>query len=422
MIRVRVTATGAVAPPGVASSAQTATVISFGGGGTHAHDGRGHRVLPVEPLLQRRPGNVIEVPELATSNLLVSGNPDAVLPLGDLQYENGTLSEFLASYDLLGPLNDRREDVPVSGNHEYNTSGGAGYYQYWRQKTGQDKAHQATNGYYSFELGAWHIVVLNSNCSAVGGCGSTSPQVQWLRADLQAHPTQCTLAAWHHPLFNGTKDATIKTNGAFKPLWDALYQRGAEIVLNGHVHHYQRFAPMNPSGASDPTNGIREFIVGTGGIEKGGSSFVVGTLQATAKTYGVLKLTLPGATPGSSPPQPVSLSPTPGRAPVTEPRALPRELGKRPLDLRVRVLEVGELAGQVVVVGGHVEMAVAAEVEGDDLLLPDALHASASSMAPRIAWAASGAGMIALGPREGQRRLEDGVLRGRPPPRSARAS
>ena len=231
--------------------------------------------------------------QLATSDLLLSGNPDAVLPLGDLQYENATLSEFLGSYDLSwGRAPIAAKTYPVAGNHEYQTSGGAGYYQYWQQKTGQDKAHQATNGYYSFELGAWHIVVLNSNCSAAGGCGSTSPQVQWLQADLQAHPTQCTLAAWHHPLFNGTKNATIKTNGAFKPLWDVLYQRGAEIVLNGHVHHYERFAPMNPSGASDPTNGIREFIVGTGGIEKGGSSFVVGTLQATAKTYGVLKLTL----------------------------------------------------------------------------------------------------------------------------------
>jgi hypothetical protein len=293
-IRVTVTATGAVAPPGVASSAQTATVISFGGGGTRTLMTAGDIACsPSSSSFNGGQGTSSKCRQLATSNLLLSGNPDAVLPLGDLQYENGTLSEFLASYDLSwGRSTIAAKTYPVSGNHEYNTSGGAGYYQYWKQKTGQDQAHQATNGYYSFELGAWHIVVLNSNCSAVGGCGSTSPQVQWLRADLQAHPTQCTLAAWHHPLFNGTKDATIKTNGAFKPLWDALYQRGAEIVLNGHVHHYQRFAPMNPSGASDPTNGIREFIVGTGGIEKGGSSFVVGTLQATAKTYGVLKLTL----------------------------------------------------------------------------------------------------------------------------------
>ena len=127
--------------------------------------------------------------QLATSDLLLSGNPDAVLPLGDLQYENATLSDFLGSYDLSwGTRTIAAKTYPVSGNHEYQTSGGAGYYQYWQQKTGQDKAHQATNGYYSFELGAWHIVVLNSNCSAAGGCGSTSPQVQWLRADLQASP------------------------------------------------------------------------------------------------------------------------------------------------------------------------------------------------------------------------------------------
>jgi hypothetical protein len=229
----------------------------------------------------------------ATSDLLLAGNPDAILPLGDLQYENAKLTDFWASYDISwgrAPLTAKT--YPVTGNHEYQTSGASGYYQYWQQKTGQDAGHQATNGYYSVEVGAWHIVVLNSNCSAAGGCGATSPQVQWLQADLQAHPAQCTLAAWHHPLFNGTKNATIKTNSAFKPLWDVLYQRGAEIVLNGHVHHYERFAPQTPGGISDSVNGIREFIVGTGGIEKGGSAFVVGTLQATAKTYGVLKLTL----------------------------------------------------------------------------------------------------------------------------------
>ncbi len=329
------------------------------------------------------------MPEKATSDLLLAGNPDAILPLGDLQYENAKLTDFWASYDISwgrAPL--AAKTYPVAGNHEYQTSGAAGYYQYWQQKTGQDAAHQATNGYYSFDLGAWHVVVLNSNCSAAGGCGATSPQVQWLQADLQAHPTQCTLAAWHHPLFNGTKNATIKTNSAFKPLWDVLYQRGAEIVLNGHVHHYERFAPIDAlrrlgSGQRHPGVHRRDRRYREGRLVASS----VGRSRPTAKTYGVLKLTLRCRELRLAVPPRcrrvvhrrrvghLSLTGR-RRRPATPAGRAARRAPARSTSVG-RVLEVRELAGQVVVVGGHVEMAVPAEVEGDHLLLARLLAAPA---------------------------------------------
>ena len=123
------------------------------------------------------------------------------------------------------------------------TSGATGYFGYFGAAAGD-----ATKGYYSYELGSWHIVVLNSNCSQVGGCGAGSPQEQWLRADLAAHPTSCTLAYWHHPRFSfGNYSNDPRTQA----LWQALYEAGAEIVLSGHDHNYQRYAPQTPSGTRD---------------------------------------------------------------------------------------------------------------------------------------------------------------------------
>jgi hypothetical protein len=219
----------------------------------------------------------------AVSDLLVGTNLTAVLTLGDNQYEDGALTKFQQSFD---PSWGRVKNIihPAAGNHEYQTAGASGYYQYFGAAAGDP-----TKGYYSYDIGTWHIIALNSNCSQVGGCGMGSPQEQWLKADLSAHPNACTLAYWHHPRFSSGDHGNHSSYDAF---WKALYAANVEVVLNGHDHDYERFAPQNPSGAADP-NGIQEFVVGTGG--KNHYSF--GTIQPNSlvrnsDTYGVLKLTL----------------------------------------------------------------------------------------------------------------------------------
>ena len=142
------------------------------------------------------------------------------------------------------------------GNHDYYTPLAEGYYNYFGAAAGDP-----TKGYYSFNLGAWHIVMLNSNCAQVGGCDAGSPQERWLKADLAAHPARCTLAVWHEPLFiSGDKNADFT-----RPFWQDLYNAGAEIVVSGHQHQYERFAPQDAKGRLDLSRGLREFVVGTGG-------------------------------------------------------------------------------------------------------------------------------------------------------------
>ena len=173
----------------------------------------------------------------------------------------------------------------MPGNHEYLTRAANGYFSYFGAAAGDP-----ATGYYSFDVGAWHVVALNSNCSAVGGCASGSPQERWLRADLAAHPAACTLAYWHHPRFSSGEHGNEPAYDAF---WRDLYAAGADVVLNGHDHDYERFAPQDPSGGSDLARGVREFVVGTGG--KNHYRFL--TLQPNsqvrdATTFGVLELTL----------------------------------------------------------------------------------------------------------------------------------
>lgn len=220
---------------------------------------------------------------LATSNMILGMNPDAVLALGDNQYEQGTFSQFMNSYDLswgrLKPITR-----PAVGNHEYITANAAGHFQYFGTAAGDP-----TKGYYSFNLGNWHIIALNSNCSKVGGCGATSPQVAWLNADLAANSAACTLAYWHHPRFSS---GAIGGNTAYTAFWNALQNAGAEIVLVSHDHNYERFAPQNSSGVADP-NGIREFVVGTGGKNWTNIPTVQPNSEVRqANVYGVLKLIL----------------------------------------------------------------------------------------------------------------------------------
>ena len=191
------------------------------------------------------------------------GVADLVLPLGDLQYESGAIGPG-SSYDLTW---GRAKGItrPTVGNHDYGNLGA--YFAYWGSSAGV-----AGKGWYSFDIGAWHVVVLNSNCTQVG-CGAGSEQEQWLRADLAASGAACTVATMHHPRFSsGSRHGN---NTAVTPLWQALYDAGVEVVLAGHDHHYERFGEQTPAGAAEPGRGVRQFVVGVGGKESRG----IGTQQ-----------------------------------------------------------------------------------------------------------------------------------------------
>jgi hypothetical protein len=217
---------------------------------------------------------------------LVEGIEGTVLTLGDNAYPDGTAQDFSECYDpSWGQFKARTRPAP--GNHEYETPGASAYFDYFGKAAGDpDK------GYYSYELGSWHIVVLNSNCG-VGEirCAPGSLQGLWLKEDLAANDEQkCTLAYFHHPLF---------TSGSYRPgiervesLWEILYAAGVDVVLNGHDHNYQRFAPQDPEGRADPEEGIRQFVVGTGGRSQYQISRPIDNTEVyNDDTFGVLKLT-----------------------------------------------------------------------------------------------------------------------------------
>ena len=233
--------------------------------------------------------------QMQTSDLLVAANPDAVLLLGDVQYECGEASDFISFYD---PSWGRVKSItrPSVGNHEYRTSTVPGedcfrnppnaqaYFDYFGAAAGQ-----VGQGYYSFDLGAWHLIALNSNCSKVGGCGVGSPQWDWLQNDLAAHPNSCTMAYWHAPLYSSGGRATTAT----KALYQALFDANADLVLTGHDHTYERFAPQNANTQVDNVRGIRQFVVGTGGRNL--TSWGIPAANSEVKnntTFGVLQLTL----------------------------------------------------------------------------------------------------------------------------------
>ena len=196
----------------------------------------------------------------ATDDLLAGA--DAVLLLGDLQYFQGTLDNFSAAYDpTWGQY--AANSYPAAGNHEYDDpAGGArGYFEYWSSKARPTGG--AGSGYYSFDLGAWRLISLNSSCSQVP-CAEGSPQNDFLEQELASTTQPCIAAYWHHPLFNSGATHGASAPAGAKAFWDDLYAAGADIVLNGHEHNYQRYAKQEPAGVAAP-NGIREFVVGTGG-------------------------------------------------------------------------------------------------------------------------------------------------------------
>ena len=218
----------------------------------------------------------------ATAKLLDAIPEGNVYNLGDDAYNNGTDAEFACYHATWGRHKGRTK--PSAGNHEYNTSGATGYYKYFGAAAGDP-----TKGYYSFNLGLWHIIVLNSNITRSTG----SAQDTWLAADLAAHPNQCTLSYWHHPLYSSGSSAGGQSIASMKPFWDRLYAAHADLVLNGHRHFYDRMAPMKPDGTADPVNGIREIVAGMGGIGGGNVSGAFPTSEVrNGSTFGVLKLYL----------------------------------------------------------------------------------------------------------------------------------
>lgn len=191
-----------------------------------------------------------------TAALVTASGASRVLALGDLQYSAGSLNDFQTGYDLTwGDF--RSMTLPVPGNHEYGTANAAGYYAYWGAQAGDP-----TKGYYAERIGSWLIVALNSNCAQIGGCERSSAQGQWLQAQLSASDAPCTLAMWHHPRFSSGLHGDAS---AVAPLWEILQEHDAELVLSGHDHGYERFAPMRADGTL-ADDGLDSIVIGTGGI------------------------------------------------------------------------------------------------------------------------------------------------------------
>jgi hypothetical protein len=289
----------------------TVTATNAGGSGSATSAPTGPVAAPQDPVVVSvgdiacSPGDTSNNCEQSlTASLASAQHPTAVLALGDNQYNAGLLSEFNgagaynATWGVFDPI-----VYPTPGNHEYsvyNTAAGyplagtaQGYFNYFG-------AHGALHGstaktpYYSFNLGTWHIISLDSSCGD-SGCGdvvageTTTAQTKWLQADLASHPAACTLAYWHHPRFSGSWTNDSPGTG---PLFSALYNAHADIVLGGHDHVYERFAPQGPNGVADPS-GVRQFVAGTGGE----SLFTMLTHPATLQVsdqndFGVLVLTL----------------------------------------------------------------------------------------------------------------------------------
>lgn len=216
----------------------------------------------------------------ATADLL-DGIAGTVFTLGDNVYDSGTSTEYTNCYNPTWGRHKGRT-WPTPGNHEYNTPGATGYYGYFGAAAGDP-----AKGYYSYDLGDWHIIALNSSIAH----DAASAQVTWLANDLRGSTKSCTLAYWHHPRFSS--GSGHGNDVSVQPFWDTLYAANADLILSGHDHDYERFAPQTPTGVADAARGIREFVVGTGGR----SHYALGTLKVNSQvfdgaTYGVLKLSL----------------------------------------------------------------------------------------------------------------------------------
>jgi acid phosphatase type 7 len=251
-------------------------VTQLASAGTPAEPAAGDPVITAAGDISRQAlGNQVE-----TSDRVLAIDATIALTLGDNQYPTGSLADYLAFYDpTWGRFKSKTRPVP--GNHEYQTPGAAGYFDYFGSL-----ARPEGTSYYSFDLGGWHLVALDSNIARDPG----SAQDQWLRADLAATDKQCILAFWHHPRFSsGTHHGG---NTSVGPFWNALYAAGADVVLNGHEHNYERFGRQDPNARANAA-GIRQFVVGTGGASHYGFGAPDPNSEfREASTFGVLELTL----------------------------------------------------------------------------------------------------------------------------------
>lgn len=219
----------------------------------------------------------------ATAELL-DDLPGFVFTAGDNAYESGTAAQFEECYGASwGRHRDRT--FPVLGNHDFETAAAAGYFGFFGARGGDPRA-----GWYSVDLGTWRLIVLASNCREVGGCGPESDQGRWLARELDRSAERCTVAIFHHPLFSTGEHGPTT---AVRPLWDQLAAAGAELVINGHEHSYERFEPLDPDGRSDPERGIRQIVVGTGGTTlRGFDREDPNSAVRDSSTHGVLRLDL----------------------------------------------------------------------------------------------------------------------------------
>ncbi len=238
-----------------------------------------------------------------TSNQALRMAPAAVLPLGDLQYDDGRLWKFRRSYDpswgrlLTDPVTAAPLTYPAVGNHEYGTAAAIGYFDYFNGRNvpgtpGLPPTGDRSEGWYSFDVGDWHLISLNANCEELpDGCGQTSAQVVWLSNDLALHPNKCVLAYWHQPRFSSGLHGN---DSSVRWFWSVLHAAGADVVLNGHDHDYEHFSPQDPQKNFDPAYGIREFVVGTGGagLRRFRSNPAPNSWRRDSSDFGVLKLTL----------------------------------------------------------------------------------------------------------------------------------
>jgi acid phosphatase type 7 len=237
-------------------------------------------------------GDIAECPaphDEETAELLdevVAEHPDAVVfTTGDNAYPHGRYVDLVECY---GPSWGRHKERtrPAVGNHDFGEEQGSGHYRYWGEAGGPFDLY-----YYAYELGAWQVIVLNSECHRVGCLfgDSDGRQVEWLHSQLNQSDTECTVAIWHNPRWSSGR---YDNDARFQTFWEVLYEHGAEIVLNGHEHLYERFAPFDPWGEVDEERGIRQFTVGTGGGNLRGFEDVKPGSEARGSAHGVLKLVL----------------------------------------------------------------------------------------------------------------------------------
>ena len=224
----------------------------------------------------------------ATAEILARFPDATIQTLGDNAYPRGTSTDFDECYNpSWGRYKDRT--WAAAGNHDHSTKDAQGYSDYFRSRGGPFDKY-----YYSYDLGSWHVVVLNGDCWRVEGCEVGDPQVQWLRDDLAAHPSRCTLAVAHRPPFSSGRYGEPKDTRRVQPIWQTLYERGVELFLTAHEHSYERFAPMNAQGERDDERGVRLFVAGTGGgnLRRFENDPLPTTEVRNDDTWGVLKLTL----------------------------------------------------------------------------------------------------------------------------------